>query len=224
MKKINITNISFLLLITIGIIVPIFFTPFCLSALNLLHLFSILIGLFVLIIAKEQLIRIAAVVLLILIIVTLYENIITCYTEWPKIFERKLFISELRRTKPELIGKENKPFMKVVWYQKDTTNLLLKHKANTFLKYVGNYHLYFLYPILAFTFFVIAIDKNKRKQRVIFALCGSVFLALMLIVLQLRYMQWKQELNLKYNNIKQELIKQSAGDNKELIESLPKTK
>ncbi len=224
MKKINVIDVVLIVFIFMGAVVPIFFTPFCLCALNSLHLLSIFIGLFVLIIAKKQLIRIAAIVLLILVLVILYENTITCYTDWPQIFERKLYLSELRRTKPELIGKENKPLMKVIWYQKDTTNLLPEHKSDVFLKYAGNYYLNLLYPILAFTFLIIALNKNKRGQRTILVLCGSLFLALMLIVLQLRYMQWKQELKLKYDTIKKELTQQTSVDYKKSIENLPESK
>ena len=139
----------------------------------------------------------------------MYEDIITCYKYWPKYYEKQLNYSELRRSKPEQLVKENKPFLKVIWYQKHTTNLLPKQRTDIFLDYAGNANLYFFYPILAFSFFAIALKKDKLSQRAIFVFCGSIFLALMLIVLQLRYMQWKEELKLKYDNIKQELIKQT---------------
>jgi len=121
-----------------------------------------------------------------------------------------------------LIGKENKPLMKVIWYQKDKTNLLLEQKYDVFLIYTEK--LYLLYSIFAFTFLLIAVNKNKTYERVIWMFAGSLFLALMLIILQLNYIQWEQKQKLKYDTIKKELIKQSTGDNKEPIESLPKTK
>ena len=217
MKKINIIDIVLILLIIVGIVLPIFFTPFCLCALNELHIFSILIGLLVLIIAKKQMIRIFAIVLLILVLIMIYGSTITCYTERPQIIEKKLYISKIKSTNPELIGEENKPFMKVIWYKKNTSNLLSKQKYDVFFKYAGNYHLYFLYPIIGFSFFIVALNNNKRKQRVVLVLCGSVFLALMLIVLQLRYMQWEQKLKLKYDTIK----KESSEYKKGIVEKLP---
>ena len=188
---------------------------------DIYDLVSLIIGLIIFCLEKRLWVRCASLILIIITIFVLLNEISISYRFWPRHLEKRLYISELQRTKPELIRKENKLFMKVIYYQKDTTNLFSKQKTNVFLKYVGNYHLYFLYPILAFSFFIIALNNNERKQRVILVLCGSVFLALMLIVLQLKYMQWKQEIELKYDTIKKELIKQSLEDNKEIIEKLP---
>ncbi len=191
------------------------------NGIDFYHLLSLIIGLFLLCSEKRTWVRFAALILIIISIFIFLNEISISFRFWPRQLEKSLCVSELCRTKPELINKENESLMKVIWYQKDTTNLLPKYKYNIFIKYIGDPRLYFFYPILAFTFLVIAVNKNKISQRVIFVLCGSVFLALMLIVLQFRFMQWKQELELKYETIKKTLIEQSLEDNKEIIEKLP---
>ena len=52
------------------------------------------------------------------------------------------------------------------------------------------------------------------RQRAILVACGSVFLALMLVILQLKYMRWQHELKLRYDEIKRELIIKSSVDSK----------
>ncbi len=187
-----------------------------------INIFSLIIGSLIIIFEKRFWVRCASLVLIIITTLVLLNEISFSFKFWPNHLDKKLYRSELQLAKPELIGKENKPLMKVIWYQKDKTNLLLEQKYDVFLIYTEK--LYLLYPILAFTFLLIAVNKNKTYERAVWMFAGSLFLALMLIILQLNYIQWEQKQKLKYDTIKKELIKQSTGDNKEPIESLPKTK
>ncbi len=213
MKKLSI------IAIVIGLIILLFTGTGTYHGMDFISIFSFIIGLIIIISEKRFWIRSAALILILITIFIILNDINTSYRFWPNNLDKKLYRTELWRTKPELIGKENKPLMKVIWYQKDTTNLLPEQKYDIFFKYTEK--LYLLYSIFAFTFLLIAVNKNKTYERVIWMFAGSLFLALMLIVLQLRYMQWEQKLKLKYDTIKKELIKQSSEDNKGIVEKLP---
>ena len=213
-----------IIFIFFGLIILTFFKSMCDPyGIDLYHLFPLIIGLVLIWIEKNFWLRNIALILIIITTLVVINEIGNSYKYWPDKLERKLYYSELRHQKPELLGKENTPLLKEIWYKKNITNSLPERRTDTFLMYAGNYYLYFLYQIFAFTFLIMALNDEKKERRFILVLCSSIFLALMLIVLQLRYMQWEQKLKLKYNKIKKELIKQSsdAEENKNIIKKLP---